>query len=74
MTEPYGTPRDPSLTHQVVFDNNLGNGAPLVSCNCRKRWKMPAMGDGPDLDEARVLYNDPKNHVEPFNKEDEAKW
>lgn len=76
----YQTPRDPTLTHQVVLCIQHGTASVVVSCNCRgvhhsnKEVTYVPMGKVKDLDESRRLYNDPANHNKPFTKEDEAKW
>lgn len=70
-----GTPRDELLVHQVVFlTTNHDQGHPYVSCNCRRRAGVEPMGKTVDLDESRELFNNPDYHVEPFTKEDEARW
>ena len=82
MRLPYQTPRDPDLDHQVIFYIPSGGSSVHVTCNCMAEKVGPTqkeshisfgMVDG-DLEVARKLYNDPKNHRKPFNKEDEAKW
>lgn len=68
----YVTLRDPSLTHQAVFAITSHGAATTVSCNCRNGH--PPMGRTFDLDDARALYNNPRNHMERFIEEDRAKW
>lgn len=88
MRPSHYTERDPSLPHQVVFTKPSGfGGHPFVSCNCRgKRLVGPRgvpdtgpiaydpIGVAPDLERARMLYNNPANHRKPFTDKDFAKW
>lgn len=73
------TLQDDSLTHQVRFTHRA------VSCNCRatvgdhekagKVFYEPMDGQSATLDQARVLYNDPANHYQPFDPAvDGAQW
>lgn len=76
------TLRDPTLPHQVVFQNPSGSNDIVVSCNCRQKYKtgVPGVvaydpiGVANDIVEARILYNDPANHWTPFTEEYVAKW
>lgn len=73
----YQTAADPNLPHQVVFLTiGGGNGNPVaVTCNCRNRAHLPPMGESHDLTDARILYNDPDYHADPFDlARDGARW
>jgi hypothetical protein len=77
------TELDDTLTHQVRF--TLINHQVNVSCVCRSKENLPPqerrhksafdpIGISRNIDEGRLLYNDPKNHFAPFTEEDKAKW
>lgn len=78
MQLPYQTYRDATLPHQVVLF--IKNETLHVSCNCLtskekgERAYHSSMGRAVTLDNSRELYNNPKNHLKTFTKEDEAKW
>lgn len=74
LTLHHATIADHTLPHQVRFNKEGGNLKVTVSCNCRERAGLPAMGTSQNLMEARGLYDNPTNHVEPFSVEDMAKW
>lgn len=76
------TPRDETLTHQVVFTQR-GGGGQNVSCNCRAtvgehekagKFYYSPMGESRNIETSRELYNNPDNHFAPFSDEDRAKW
>lgn len=73
---------DPTLPHQVIFYVTSNSKMQIqVSCNCLT-YRHPengtlvheSMGGSHDLDTARELYNNPRNHELPFGQEDFAKW
>ena len=78
---PHVTLADPTLTHQVVFIKPNFLTDVYVSCNCLGKVTTHSgkpshalIGKSPNLDVARERYNDPRNHLKPFNEEDRAKW
>lgn len=81
LTIPYQTLLDDTLTHQVRI--TASNNVIQVSCVCRKtvgthdkagKMYHDPIGPTSNIEESRRLYNNAKNHYEPFGPDDVAKW
>lgn len=78
------TPRVDTAFHRVTF--TLRKGKVHVGCICRTRApetenskdgsrSVDPIGPSVNLEESRVLYDNPDNHWAPFDPEkDKAKW